>query len=121
MAQVCPPSHFDEERYIACAEPSAHGRQTPGTGVLANGRFFDTTTTSSDRSGWVVGVGVEWGFAPGWSAKIEYNHIDLGSTDITVLSSLGTTSFVSSTETIDLVKAGVNYRFNWGGPVVARY
>ena len=92
-----------------------------GTGVLASGRPFDTTTSSSDRSGWVVGVGFEWGFAPGWSAKVEYDHVDLGSTNITILSSLGTTSFVNSTEKIDLVKAGVNYRFNWGGPVVAKY
>ncbi len=29
-AQVCPPSHSNEERLIARAEPSAHGRQTPG-------------------------------------------------------------------------------------------
>jgi hypothetical protein len=26
-AQVCPPSHLDEERHTARAEPSAHGRQ----------------------------------------------------------------------------------------------
>jgi outer membrane immunogenic protein len=92
-----------------------------GTGVLANGTAFDTTTSSSNRSGWVVGAGVEWGFAPNWSAKLEYNHIDFGSTNVGVNSSLGTTSFVSSSETIDIVKAGVNYRFNWGGPAVARY
>jgi len=29
-AQVCPPSHFDEERHLARAEPSARGGQTPG-------------------------------------------------------------------------------------------
>src|SRR5258706_16047666 len=29
-AQICPPSHSDEERHIARAEPSARGRQTPG-------------------------------------------------------------------------------------------
>ena len=29
-AQVCPPSHSDEERHIARAEPSARGGQTPG-------------------------------------------------------------------------------------------
>jgi outer membrane immunogenic protein len=92
-----------------------------GTGTLASGAFFDTTSSSSNRSGWVVGAGVEWGFAPNWSAKIEYNHIDFGNTTVGIASSTGTTSFVRSSETIDLVKAGVNYRFNWGGPVVARY
>jgi outer membrane immunogenic protein len=92
-----------------------------GVGTFANGTFFDTTSSSTNRTGWTIGGGIEWGFAPNWSAKIEYNHIDLGSTNVAILSSTGTTSFVSSKETIDVVKGGVNYRFNWGGPVVARY
>ena len=87
----------------------------------ANGTLFDTSSASADRSGWVVGVGAEWGFAPNWSAKIEYNYIDFGSTKVTLNSSNGTQSFVSSSETVNIVKAGVNYRFNWGGPVVAKY
>lgn len=92
-----------------------------GTGTLANGTAFDTNTTVAHRSGWVAGAGVEWGFAPGWSAKLEYNHYDFGTTDLAVVSSRGTTTFVASNLTLDVVKAGVNYRFNWGGPVVARY
>jgi outer membrane immunogenic protein len=87
----------------------------------ANGTLFDTSSSSTDRSGYVVGVGAEWGFAPNWSAKLEYNYIDFGSTNVTLNSSLGTQTFVSSSEKINIVKAGVNYRFNWGGPVVAKY
>ena len=91
-----------------------------GVNTLANGTLFSTTTSSTDRSGWVVGAGVEWGFAPGWSAKIEYNHIDFGSTNLTSFSvepsGVVTTSLISSTERIDVVKGGVNYRFNWGTP-----
>lgn len=83
----------------------------------AAGTFIESTSTSTDRSGWVVGVGVEWGFAPNWSAKLEYDHLDFGSTNVTINTSLATQSFVRSTETIDMVKAGVNYRFNWGAPV----
>jgi outer membrane immunogenic protein len=97
-----------------------HGSSS-GVGTTAAGAFFDTTSSSTDRSGWVVGAGVEWGFAPNWSAKLEYNHVDFGSRNVTIFSSTGTSSFVSSNETIDIVKAGINYRFNWGGPVVARY
>ena len=92
-----------------------------GTGITGGGAIFDTTSTSSNRSGWIVGVGVEWGFAPNWSAKIEYNHIDFGSANVTVLSSVAGISNVSTSETVEVVKAGVNYRFNWGSPVVARY
>jgi outer membrane immunogenic protein len=91
-----------------------------GVGVLANGTLFETNSSSTDRSGWTIGAGVEWGFAPGWSAKIEYNHIDFGSTNVGVnhFETGGTffTTFVSSTAKVDVVKGGFNYRFNWGAP-----
>jgi outer membrane immunogenic protein len=90
-------------------------------GTLANGTFFETTTASFNRNGWVVGGGFEWGFAPNWSTKVEYDHIDMGSTNITIIPSRGANTFVTSSLTIDLVKVGVNYRFNWGGPAVAGY
>ena len=92
-----------------------------GTSIAPGGAVFDTTSSSSNRSGWVVGVGVEWGFAPNWSAKLEYNHIDFGSTNVTILSNVTGLSNVSSSETVEVVRAGVNYRFNWGAPVVAKY
>jgi outer membrane immunogenic protein len=95
-----------------------------GNAFLANGTLFENTSTGTvGRSGWVVGLGVEWGFAPNWSAKLEYNHVDFGSTNVVVNNSLGTApSNVSSSEHFDIVKAGVNYHFNWGAaPVVARY
>jgi outer membrane immunogenic protein len=96
-----------------------HGNAS-GVGVLANGTLFDTFTTSTDRTGWTIGGGVEWGFAPGWSAKIEYNHIDFGSTNIGIArietGGIFATSFESSTERVDVVKGGINYRFNWGAP-----
>jgi outer membrane immunogenic protein len=91
--------------------------RTSSSGVAfnANGTLFETTTTSTDRSGWIIGAGIEWGFAPGWSAKIEYNHFDFGSTNLAVNGTVNTT-FVSSTEKVDVVKGGINYRFNWGTP-----
>lgn len=99
----------------------ANGSST-GVGTLANGTFFDNTTTGSSRTGWVVGVGAEWGFAPNWSAKLEYNHVDFGSRTVAVNDiTFGTTTIVNSSETVDIIKAGVNYRFNWGAPLVARY
>ena len=81
------------------------GRRRLGPGQLvaatinAAGTFFETTSSSTDRSGWVVGVGVEWGFAPNWSAKLEYDHLDFGSTNVTINTSLATQSFVRSSET----------------------
>jgi outer membrane immunogenic protein len=92
-----------------------------GAGVIV-----DSTASSATRSGWTIGGGVEWGFWNNWSAKIEYNHIDFGSEQTTSVGTFGpitgTTALRNSSETIDIVKFGLNYRFNWGySPVVARY
>jgi opacity protein-like surface antigen len=40
--------------------------------------FCATTSTSNDPSGWTVGGGLEYAFAPNWSAKVEYLYPDLG-------------------------------------------
>jgi outer membrane immunogenic protein len=83
---------------------------------------------SNTRWGWTVGAGVEWGFAGNWSVKLEYLHADFGSSnyftpDITVPIVGATFTFLNQNVhlTDDMVRVGVNYRFNWGGPVVARY
>jgi len=100
----------------AWAEGSSSGK-----GMLASGTPFDTTSSGSIRAGWIVGGGVEWGFAPNWSAMIEYNYLDFGSRTVTINNSLGITTFVNSFDTVNIVKAGVNHRFNFGSPMVARY
>jgi outer membrane immunogenic protein len=55
-------------------------------------------SASSWRPGIAAGLGVEYGFAHNWSAKLEYIHID----------SLGTGV---STDHIDTIRSGINYRF----------
>jgi len=68
------------------------------------------------RSGWTIGGGLEYGFAPNWSAKIEYNYLDFGRDNIAA--PIG----VSADSQVHLLKGGLNYRFDWGkGPVTARY
>src|SRR5665213_203315 len=53
------------------------GGLPPATGAgTATGVFSD------DRWGYEAGAGVEWGFAPNWSAKVEYMHYGFG-TDTT--------------------------------------
>jgi outer membrane immunogenic protein len=84
-----------------------------------------TTSVSDTRSGPMFGAGLEYAFWGNWSAKIEYNYIDFRSKDydfpITVdlfLINVGT----SIHEKVHLIKAGINYRFDWGkAPVIARY
>lgn len=65
------------------------------------------------HSGYTIGAGLEYMFVPNWSAKVEYMYADYGRQTY-----FNVVDFSVSTHTI---KAGVNYHFNWGGPVVARY
>jgi outer membrane immunogenic protein len=99
------------------------GVQTSITNVFTPGTAGTFAGSSSDtRFGWAAGAGVEWGFAPNWSVKGEYLHIDLGSSNVTMLDPVhfplasATYRFHHELET---VRVGVNYRF--GGPLVARY
>ena len=71
------------------------------------------------RNGYTVGAGLEYMFAPSWSAKVEYQYYNFGNANFTTP---GPLVAVGSFTTDDhVVKAGLNYRFNWGGPVVAKY
>lgn len=79
------------------------------------GNIFVQNTT---RWGWTVGAGAEYMFAPNWSAKLEYNYIDLGKSTINYTPA-PTTNRSEWTDTFHTVKAGLNYHF--GGPVVAKY
>jgi outer membrane immunogenic protein len=70
-------------------------------------------------NGYTVGAGVEYMFAPNWSAKAEYMYYDFGNTRFVTPAPLA--PFGSWHNDEHTLKVGVNYRFNLGGPVVARY
>jgi outer membrane immunogenic protein len=64
------------------------------------------------RTGWTAGAGWEFSFMPNWSAKIEYNYMDFGSTATKVCASGACTpSGLNDKEYIHSVLLGVNYRF----------
>jgi outer membrane immunogenic protein len=81
--------------------------------------FASTGVFNDDRWGYAAGFGVEWGFAPNWSAKLEYMHYGFG-TDTAPPATLSLSPSALRLN-VDTVKAGVNYHFNWASPVVARY
>jgi outer membrane immunogenic protein len=76
-------------------------------------------------SGWTIGAGAEWAFARSWSVFVEYNHYDFGNATTTLaLRNFGgafSEDYQAKTPTIDTVKFGINYRFNFAGSVVADY
>src|SRR5262249_3650811 len=73
-------------------------------------------SASETRGGWTVGAGVEFGFAPNWSAGVEYNYVGLGDRNITFTPGA---SIDNIDQNIHLVTGRINYRF--GGPVRAAY
>jgi outer membrane immunogenic protein len=70
--------------------------------------------TSNDRTGWTVGAGVEWMFAPQWSVFAEYNFMGFGTQSAT-FTGCGGTCVVNANAKADVqnVLAGVNYKFNF--------
>jgi len=73
-------------------------------------------SVTSTHSGWTAGGGLEWGFAPNWSAKFDLLYMKFDSTAFNTVQGEGPRT-VPLTDTV--ARAGINYRF--GGPVVARY
>jgi outer membrane immunogenic protein len=83
-------------------------------------------TATETRWGGALGVGLEFGFATNWSIAVEYDHMFMGTREV---SSYGVGTFglapgsFSATDRIhqdvDLATVRVNYKFS--GPVVAKY
>ena len=67
--------------------------------------------TSQTRTGWTLGGGAEWMFAPHWSAFLEGNYMDFGSTSGSVTGAGGVVYPVSAKATETTVLLGVNYRW----------
>jgi outer membrane immunogenic protein len=86
---------------------------TTGTSVAVS--------SSSTRTGWTAGGGLEWAFANNWTARVEYDFIGLSNRTFTVPSGIIAGDTFTANRNISMVTVGVNYLFNWGGPVTARY
>jgi outer membrane immunogenic protein len=71
------------------------------------------------HSGWTVGGGLEYGFTPNWSAKAEYMYASYLKENYLATGVLA--PGIGLAVDVHTIKAGINYRFGWGGPVVARY
>jgi outer membrane immunogenic protein len=112
-------AHFNQVNYVDAAN-----------GALSGGLILPSTS----RGGWFLGGGTEYAISqiPGLFWKSEYRFADYGSKSYTqvctvgggagscgaagTLHSIDTSRIYVQTATTELV-----YRFNWGGPVVAKY
>jgi outer membrane immunogenic protein len=85
-------------------------------------------SASSYIDGWAAGGGIEYAFLPNWSGKIEYLHADFGTQSYGRLTTPavfanGSTFFAARRVTLtdDIVRIGINYKFDWGSPGVTTY
>jgi len=104
---------FTHDKYASIANVAAGG-------VAAGTPFAQASET---RWGGVVGTGIEFGFAPGWSVAVEYDHLFMGNgnRDFNFVPVLGG-GFVFTDgvkQDVDMGTVRINYTF--GGPVVAKY
>jgi outer membrane immunogenic protein len=86
-----------------------------------------SASASETRTGATFGVGVEYAFWGNWSAKFEYDYMDFGTKNITFAETfifegapVALTNTMDVRERVQVIRAGLNYRFNWGIPVVTK-
>ena len=125
---------FDaEQNWVATLRPrvgfAANNWLIYGTGGAAFGNFkysyteslagvARTASDSDTKAGWTAGGGVEYAFRNQWSLGVEYLFLDFGSTTL-IQPAAG--ALAPSAATFDdkshLLRAKVNYKFNWTTPL----
>jgi outer membrane immunogenic protein len=77
---------------------------------------FGIATASETRSGWTVGVGLEYAFTNWLTGFVEYNYYDFGTRSNGFATPAGTPFSIDVKETKNLVKVGLNWKFGGIGP-----
>jgi outer membrane immunogenic protein len=85
---------------------------------LATGASITASTTNG---GWLVGAGVEYALAPNWTTKVEYDYLGLRNWSWNTPGILLPADTFTVDRNIQMLKVGVNYKFNLGAPIAARY
>jgi opacity protein-like surface antigen len=70
----------------------------PVTGIV-------TQAASPMNSGWTVGTGLEWAFAPNWIGRLEYDYIGVDNWKVGVFNQF------SVSRQINMFTAGLSYKF----------
>lgn len=104
----------------------------PPGGLFASQAWTGGSASSGLRYGWTAGAGLEWMFAPNWSAKFEYLYYSLGTARTRTFAMLDPTGFngpawlnyTNARTRFDghMARAGLNYHFGGGvAPVWSKY
>jgi opacity protein-like surface antigen len=76
--------------------------------IFGGGGVGGSTSINSTRPGWTFGTGLEYMMTPQWSAKVAYDYLDFGTTNI---GAPGGPGAAVRTE-VHEVKAGLNWHWN---------
>lgn len=97
----------------------AYGDVKSGFDYNYNNLYFANVSRNTTKAGYAVGAGVEYAITPNWSAKVEYQYIDLGKgkqIDATEFYNGAPTGYTISTRDRNLsyqtVRGGINYKFS---------
>ena len=92
------------DRWLVFAKAGGGWVQSNATLNLPGGIWNGSATSG----GWLAGAGIEYGFKPHWTVKLEYDYLGLPNwTSATVPA-------VSLNRDLQMVKAGINYKFESG-------
>jgi outer membrane immunogenic protein len=75
--------------------------------------------SDNHTNGYTVGGGLEYMFAPNWSAKAEYQYYNFG--DSHFIAPAAMVPFGTFHNDEHTLKGGINYRFNFAGPAAMGY
>jgi outer membrane immunogenic protein len=91
----------------------SHGNDAVNNWACAIGTACYSNATVT-RSGWIAGGGIELQLAPHWSALLEYEHYGFGTGTYTFVdvNHPGDLGVFGVKQNVDVVEAGLNYRFN---------
>ena len=68
---------------------------------------------SHTNSGWLIGGGIEYGFKAHWTVKLEYDYLALSNWNSATVPTVG------MNRDVQMIKAGINYKFESGLRAVA--
>lgn len=97
---------IDSYHWVRCVclvyDSPWRGPEEVTSGVVFNGQ--------KTRTGWTIGAGSEWKFAPNWSVFLEYDYADFGSRSVTVLSPAFVPDTITAKSNVKILLIGLNWR-----------
>jgi outer membrane immunogenic protein len=111
--------------YVSGGYTQGHWKSTDLTSTVLPAGGVLARLPGATKGGWFVGTGDEYAlsFLPGLFWKTEYRYSEFDRANVAITDPFGVAIGTSETQKIreHSVRSELVYRFNWGGPVVAKY